>query len=78
LLLVSATSGSEAFMQRGSVLMSMIWVIIKGHVNICGLCCHPKPCQCPWFCLKSKEAAFGMVLIGDRRCTVEERHGRLL
>lgn len=58
LLLLRATSGFEVFMQLGSVLMSMIWVTTKGHVVICSLCCHLKPCQGPWFCFEEQGGYF--------------------
>lgn len=28
--------------------MSMVHVIIRGHVDVHGLCCHLKPCRCLW------------------------------
>lgn len=34
--------------QPGSVLMFMTHVVLKGHVDVHGLCCHLKPCWCPW------------------------------
>lgn len=33
-------------LQLGSVLMFMSQVTIKGHLDVCGLSCHLKPCGC--------------------------------
>lgn len=78
LLLLRATSGSEALLQLGSMLKSMVCFTTKGHVDIHGLCCQLSLASVHGSAVKNKEATFAMISIDDHRCTVEERHRRLL
>ena len=45
-LLLRTVSGSVALHKQGSVLMSMVHVTTKGHVEVPGLGCCLRPCRC--------------------------------